>query len=132
MLYQKLYGDVFENFIRMLCSMAVKTLIKMPDPIPNQESLEALAMGEAHFKKLEAQLVGTHRGKAVAIEPVSGDFFLGGDYTEAIRQAHQQYPGRILYVGRIGPFVPPEGYRHHPSTITMQDIYDPGRHRKRL
>jgi len=42
------------------------------------------------------------RGKYVAIDPISGDYFIGNTPTDAIRAAKQKYPEREFWVVKIG------------------------------
>jgi len=42
------------------------------------------------------------RGKFVAIDPISGDYFIGNTPTDAIRAARQKYPSREFWVVKIG------------------------------
>jgi len=42
------------------------------------------------------------RGKYVAIDPVSGDYFIGNTPADAIRAARQKYPTREFWVVKIG------------------------------
>lgn len=43
-----------------------------------------------------------HKGKIVAIDPVSGDYFMGATSMEAFRKARKRYPGRAFVFKRIG------------------------------
>ena len=42
------------------------------------------------------------RGKFVAIDPISGDYFIGNTPTDAIRAGRQKYPEREFWVVKIG------------------------------
>ena len=52
--------------------------------------------------RLQSQLEAEHPDGHVAIEPNSGDFFLGDSFGEAVRAARDAYPTRISFVIRIG------------------------------
>ena len=52
--------------------------------------------------QLRSQLEKEHHGKYVAIEPESGNFFLGETYSEAVMTARESHPNRISFVIRIG------------------------------
>jgi hypothetical protein len=54
---------------------------------------------EQRYKKA---LEATHRDSFVAIEPDSGDYFLGRTLSEASAAARQAYPDRRTYVLRVG------------------------------
>ena len=42
------------------------------------------------------------RGRIAAIEPDSGDYFLGDTLTEVLQEARREYPDKIFYSIRIG------------------------------
>ena len=52
--------------------------------------------------RLRAQLEVTERGRYVAIEPVSGEHFLGNSLDEAVNAALEKYPDRLTHTIRIG------------------------------
>lgn len=52
--------------------------------------------------RLQTQLEAEHPQRHVAIEPDSGDFFLGDSFGEAVRAARDAHPSRISFVIRIG------------------------------
>jgi hypothetical protein len=57
---------------------------------------------ELYEAKLQAQLEKTHLDKFVAVEPVSGDYFLGRTLSEAIGAAHDAHPDRLSHAMRVG------------------------------
>ena len=52
--------------------------------------------------RLRAVLEPTHAHEFVAIEPESGDYFLGHTLSEATRAARNAYPDRMNHAMRIG------------------------------
>ncbi|NIM08690.1 MAG: hypothetical protein GTO53_05965 [Planctomycetales bacterium] len=54
---------------------------------------------EANLKEI---LEPQHVDEFVAIEPESGDYFLGKTLNEATRAARQSYPDRLTHVMRVG------------------------------
>jgi hypothetical protein len=52
--------------------------------------------------QLRAKLEAEHVGEFVAIEPVSGAYFLGHTLSEAIQAARRTYPDRIAFAMRVG------------------------------
>jgi hypothetical protein len=52
--------------------------------------------------RLKARLEAKHPNRHVAIEPESGDYFLGDSFGEAVRAARDAHPSRISFVIRIG------------------------------
>ncbi len=52
--------------------------------------------------RLRSKLEQEQHGKYVAIEPESGDFFLGETYGKAVMNARESHPDRISFVIRIG------------------------------
>jgi hypothetical protein len=55
-----------------------------------------------YAERMQANLERDHLDRYVAIEPESGDFFLGDTLGEAIRSAVAKYPSRLTHVIRIG------------------------------
>ena len=53
-------------------------------------------------ERLRAELEPKHRDKFVAIEPDSGDYFVGSTYGESVMAARNAHPKRISFVIRIG------------------------------
>jgi hypothetical protein len=52
--------------------------------------------------QLQADLESRHMGRFVAIEPESGEYFLGDTFDEAVRAARTKYPSRLSHTIRIG------------------------------
>jgi hypothetical protein len=46
--------------------------------------------------------VKTQPGKIVAVEPVSGEYFIGSTVREALVAANTKYPGRPVFFYRVG------------------------------
>lgn len=57
---------------------------------------------QLYATKLRAILEPSHLHKFVAIEPVSGDYFLGATISEAIGAARRRYPDRLTHTMRVG------------------------------
>lgn len=57
--------------------------------------------GKAVYKKLQPKLK-KDKGKIVAIEIESGDYFIGDDELEAARKARSKFPDKIFVFFRIG------------------------------
>ena len=55
-----------------------------------------------YAERLQAVLELQHRNQFVAIEPDSGDHFLGNTFDEAVRSARAKYPSRLSHTIRIG------------------------------
>jgi len=73
---------------------------------------------EIYRQFLRHKLEPAHTGEFVAIEPDSGEHFLGQTSIEAILNARQKYPDKIFHVIRIGhPVVGKIGRRGHDSRI---------------
>ena len=61
--------------------------------------------GKAVYKKLQPKLK-KDKGKIVAIEIESGEYFIGDDELEAAKKARNKFPNKIFVFFRIGyPFV---------------------------
>ena len=52
--------------------------------------------------RLKAVLEPDHIDEFVAIEPESGDYFLGKTLAEAMRAARQSYPDKLTHAMRVG------------------------------
>jgi len=55
-----------------------------------------------YAKKLQGDLEAEHRDRFVAIEPDSGEYFLGDTFDEAVKSARTKYPTRLSHTIRIG------------------------------
>jgi len=53
-------------------------------------------------ERLRASLEESHRNQFVAIEPVSGDYFLGRTLSDAIGASRTKYPDRLAHALRVG------------------------------
>jgi hypothetical protein len=69
----------------------------------SQDSRDLVRRAELIYEqRLRETLETTHRDYFVAIEPDSGDYFLGRTLSEASAAARQTYPDRRTYVLRVG------------------------------
>ena len=57
---------------------------------------------DALYEKLQEQLERDHLEEIVAIEPDSGEYFVGKDRREVEKKARAKYPDKILFRRRIG------------------------------
>jgi hypothetical protein len=57
---------------------------------------------ELYLSKLRPVLESTQKGKYVAIDVASGDYFVGSEILEAYEKASQKYPDRTFVYKRIG------------------------------
>jgi hypothetical protein len=103
--------------------------VKTPEAIMSvgsSSTTEARAQrGEEIYRQLLRQkLEPAHEGEFVAIEPDSGDHFLGQTSHQAILNARQKYPDKIFHVIRIGhPVVGTIGRRWHDSRIRQTQAF---------
>lgn len=58
--------------------------------------------GREIFKKVSEELERDYRGKFVAIEVDSGDYFIGDTGVEASKKAREKYPTKVFFQGKIG------------------------------
>jgi hypothetical protein len=76
----------------------------------SQRSSELATRASAIYEqKLRSRLEFTNRDDFVAIEPESGDFFLGKTLSEAIQAARAAHPVSLPFAFRVG----------HTSTIEL-------------
>lgn len=74
------------------------------------ESIEvARAARKIYEERLKDNLEASHPDKFVAIEPDSGDYYLGKTLSEAIQAARAAYPDRLAFAIRVG----------HPSAVDL-------------
>ena len=52
--------------------------------------------------QLQAVLEAQHTDRFVAIEPESGEYFLGDTFDEAVKSARAKHPSRLSHTIRIG------------------------------
>ena len=57
---------------------------------------------QVYEQRLRALLEPTHNGQFIAIEPDSGDYFVGSTDSEVVAAARKAHPGRLPLVLRIG------------------------------
>ena len=65
------------------------------------KSVIARAM-EIYAGQLKADLESRCRDRFVAIEPESGEYFLGDTFDEAVKSARTKYPTRLSHTIKIG------------------------------
>lgn len=53
-------------------------------------------------ERLKAELEFAHNDEFVAVEPDSGDYFLGKTLSEAIGASRAKYPGKFVHAFRVG------------------------------
>ena len=76
----------------------------------SNQSQELVRKGrEIYERRLKRKLEATNPHDFVAIEPESGDFFLGKTLSEAIQSARAIYPQRLACALRVG----------HESTVDL-------------
>jgi hypothetical protein len=57
---------------------------------------------QIYANQLRTALEPQHVDRFVAIEPESGEFFLGDTFDEAVKSARTKYPSRLSHTIRIG------------------------------
>lgn len=55
-----------------------------------------------YTERLQTALQFQHTNRFVAIEPESGEYFLGDTFDEAVQSARAKYPSRLSHTIRIG------------------------------
>jgi hypothetical protein len=55
-----------------------------------------------YAEKLQAVLEPQHMNRFVAIEPESGEYFLGDTFDEVVKSARAKHPSRLSHTIRIG------------------------------
>jgi hypothetical protein len=57
---------------------------------------------QIYTERLQSELESKHMDRFVAIEPVSGEYFLGDSFDEAVKSARTKYPSRLSHTIRVG------------------------------
>jgi len=57
---------------------------------------------ELYETKLKKLLESEHKGEYIAIEPESGDYYLGRTMSEAYEKAAAAHPDKKFYLARVG------------------------------
>jgi hypothetical protein len=57
---------------------------------------------QIYANQLKTDLECQHMDRFVAIEPESGEYFLGDTFDEAVKSARTKYPSRLSHTIRIG------------------------------
>jgi len=71
--------------------------------MPSNKSNEVARRAQAIYEeRLRENLEATNPDDFVAIEPESGDYFLGRSLSEAIQAARSAYPQRLSFALRVG------------------------------
>jgi hypothetical protein len=60
-----------------------------------------IAKGKEAFEEIKGELEGQEGAVIVAIEPESGDYFVGGTLGQADRAAFKEYPDQWVYFVRL-------------------------------
>jgi hypothetical protein len=63
---------------------------------------EIVEKGQRIYERIKDKLEPEHKGEIVAIEPDTGDYFLGQSVIEAIEKGRERYPDSVFHVIRIG------------------------------
>ena len=77
----------------------------MPEtnPIPKPDVQRIADRAEKiYVERLKTRLEKSHHGMFVAVEPNSGDYFLGATLREAGAAARKAHPGNPAFIMRIG------------------------------
>ncbi|MBC8872978.1 MAG: hypothetical protein H8E44_26380 [Planctomycetes bacterium] len=57
---------------------------------------------QIYTNQLQSDLESKYMDRFVAIEPESGEYFLGDTFDEAVKSARAKYPSRVSHTIRIG------------------------------
>ncbi|HWY86152.1 MAG TPA: hypothetical protein VNX28_05485 [Gemmataceae bacterium] len=55
-----------------------------------------------YANQLQTELETRHMNRFVAIEPESGEYFLGDTFDEAVKSARTKYPSRLSHTIKVG------------------------------
>jgi hypothetical protein len=57
---------------------------------------------QIYTNQLQTELETRHMNRYVAVEPESGEYFLGDTFDEAVKSARTKYPSRLSHTIQIG------------------------------
>lgn len=63
---------------------------------------EKLGKADKIYEQIKAKVERDYKGKIIAIELESGDFFIGDSELEAFEKASKKYPGKVFVYKRVG------------------------------
>lgn len=63
---------------------------------------EQMRTAQLIYEKLGSNFAERNNGKYIAVETISGDHFIGNTKEEAVHKANQKYPGKVVFIRRIG------------------------------
>jgi hypothetical protein len=101
-----------ECIIQLAATQCVRESAATPkdEVMPSNKSIDLARRAQAIYEaRLRQQLEPTNPDDFVAIEPESGDYFLGKTLSEAIQAARAAYPQRLPFALRVG----------HRSTVEL-------------
>ena len=70
--------------------------------LSNESKKIALASKKLYEEQLRKKLESREHGRFVCIEPVSGEYFLGDTFDDAVNKAIDAYPDRLTHTLRVG------------------------------
>ncbi len=71
--------------------------------MPSNKSIDVARRAQAIYEaRLREKLEATNPDDFVAVEPESGEYFLGKSLSEAIQAARSAYPQRLPFALRVG------------------------------
>lgn len=77
----------------------------------NQSQLAEIGK-KIYYEKLKSKLESTHKGKIVAINPETGDYFIGKSILDAVKKGKKKFPDAIFYSVKIG----------YPAVVKLRGI----------
>lgn len=54
------------------------------------------------YDKIKTNMESNHKGEIIAIDPESGEYFLGKTVIEAVMKGRAKYPDRVFHSIRVG------------------------------
>lgn len=70
--------------------------------VKSNDNSVAFVAKEIYEKQLRTLLEKSHMHEFVAIEPTSGEYFLGQTLSEAVGASRSKYPDRLVHTMRVG------------------------------
>lgn len=67
-----------------------------------EETRSLVSKAKKIYESIHESLESDHKGKFIAIEPESQEFFIANTFDEAVKAARKAHPNRVTHTIRVG------------------------------
>lgn len=83
--------------------MSLTDIIKHGETMQKTENGQLVKKGKQLYEtKLRRLLEPEHKGEYIAVEPESGDYYLGRTMSETYEKAAEEHPDKKFFLARVG------------------------------